>query len=78
MRKMLGRHRFVVLVDSEWNGPFGYQRGAHGDSSITQFLVFVRDGPHSTQSGNVWVAYGDAEETAVKAALRQLALNSKE
>src|SRR3954469_16838260 len=58
LRKMLSRARLVVLVDSQWDGPFGYQRVGHKRPSVTQFLVFVRDGPRSTQHGNVWVAYG--------------------
>ena len=78
LRKMLGHRRLVVLVDSQWSGPFGYQRAGHGDSSVTQFLVFVRDGPHTTQRGTVSVAYGDGEGQTVKAALRQLARHSKE
>src|SRR3954465_12515141 len=77
LRKMLGRARLVVLVDSQWNGPFGYQRVGHKRPSVTQFLVFVRDGPHTTQHGNVWVAYGDGEGPTVKAALHQLALSSR-
>lgn len=73
---MPGRRRLVVLVDSQWNGPFGYQRVGHKKPSITQFLVFVRDGPHSAQRGNVWVAYGDGQRPVVEAALHQLARTS--
>jgi hypothetical protein len=75
---MLSRRRLVVLVDSQWDGAFGYQRIGHKEPSVTQFLVFVRDGPHSDQHGNVWVAYGDGQRPTVKAALHQLALSSKQ
>jgi hypothetical protein len=74
----LGRRHLVVLKDSDWDGPFGYQRIDHGEPSVTQFLVFVRDGPDSAQHGNVWVAYGDGQRPTVKAALHRLALSAKQ
>lgn len=73
LQKMVGTRRLVVLKDSQWDGPFGYQRVGHKQSSVTQFLVFVGNGPHSAQRGNVWVGYSDGEGATVKAALGQLA-----
>jgi hypothetical protein len=78
LRKMVASHHLVVLVDSQWDGPFGYQRaGDDKQSSVTRFLVFVRAGPHSTQRGNVWVAYNDPEGPVVRAALRKLSADRR-
>jgi hypothetical protein len=72
LRKMVGTRHLVVLKDSQWFGPFGYQRVGDKQSSGTQFLVFVGNGPHSTQRGNVWVGYSAGEGATVRAALRKL------
>ena len=69
---MVGTGHLVVLKDPQWNGPFGYQRVGHTQPKVTQFLVFVGNGPHSSQRGNVWVGYSDGEGATVKAALGQL------
>jgi hypothetical protein len=81
--KMLRTRRLVVLRRAGWFGPFGYQRtggwaGASGSYSlshppVTQFLVFVGNGRHSQQRGNVFVGYSEGEGQSVSAALRKLA-----
>ncbi|HJU36335.1 MAG TPA: hypothetical protein VJ716_02825 [Gaiellaceae bacterium] len=78
LQKMMapGGHHLVILKDSQWDGPFGYQHIDRGESSVKQFLVFVRDGPRSAQRGNVWVAYADGQRSTVNAALHELAPNS--
>jgi hypothetical protein len=63
---------FVVLFDPVRTGAFGYQRIGGARPSVTQFLVFLRSGPHFTRRGNVSVYFGDGERPIVKAALRKL------
>ena len=79
LQKTVGTRRLVVLKDSQWNGPFGYQNGGgyYKQFPVPEFLVFVRDGPHSTRRGNLWVGYGDGEGATVTTALRQLARESR-
>lgn len=67
------RGGLVVLADLQRAGAFGYQRVGDKKHSGKQFLVFVGNGPHSAQQGNVWVGFSDGDGPAVRASLHQLA-----
>lgn len=76
-RMRSGSRDLIVLYDPTRTGAFGYQRiGSEQAPGGAQFLVFVGNGPHGTESGNVFVTYGEGESATVKTALRQLERNT--
>lgn len=70
-RQPVSTPHLVVLTDPALQGAWGYQH-VGPPPSVTQFLVFVGDGPHSAKRGNVVVTYGKRSEKDVRAALRRL------
>jgi hypothetical protein len=82
LQKMLGSRDLVVLKDSAWDGPIGYQRtggwtgvgGVYSRSHrpVPQFFVFLGNAPHARERGNVWVEYAAGEGVTVRAAFRKL------